>query len=62
MSTLVKFLLALVLQITGGEVPPEPQHSTASIEVCCEYSLEQLNPHYIITRDELLSLQNSAGI
>lgn len=62
MSTLVKFMLALVLQITGGELPPEPSNTTASVETCCEYSLEQLNPHYIITRDELLSLQNSAGI
>ena len=62
MSTLVKYLLALVLQITGGEPPQETISWNTTVETCTEYRLEQLNPHYIITRDEVLSLQNSAGI
>ena len=62
MSTLVKYLLALVLQITGGEPPQDPISWNPQIETCTEYRLEQLNPHYIISRDEILSLQNSVGI
>jgi len=62
MSTLVKYMLALVLQLTGGDLPPETISWNPSVEACATHSLEKLNPHYIITRDELLSLENTAGI
>ena len=62
MSTLVKYLLALVLQITGGEPEADPISWNPGVETCTEYRLQQLNPHYIISRDEVLSLQNSVGI
>ncbi len=62
MSTLVKLLLALVIQLTGpGEIPnADATTTTKTIESRC--SLEDLNPDYIITRDEYLSYKKEAAI
>ena len=56
MTTLVKLVMTLVLSIVQNEKPPSD-----SFKVVCtqykeiSYTTQQLNPHYIITRDELLS-------
>lgn len=62
MSTLVKMLLALVLHVVqGGDIPKDESISkTETVEA--KYTVQQLNPHYIITRDELLSLKNETEI
>ena len=61
MSTLVKMLLALVLHVVHvGEIPNESISKTETVDT--KYTVQQLNPHYIITRDELLSLKNETEI
>lgn len=62
MSTLVKMLLALVLHVVHvGDIPNDESISqTETVET--KYTVQQLNPHYIITRDELLSLKNETEI
>jgi hypothetical protein len=62
MSTLVKMLLALVLHVVhAGDIPNHESISrTETVET--KYTVQQLNPHYIITRDELLSLKNETEI
>lgn len=62
MSTLVKMLLALVLHVVhGGEIPIDDSISKTET-VDTKYTVQQLNPHYIITRDELLSQINETEI
>ncbi len=59
MSTLVSILLAIVLNVVHGEIPSEEIGVISKIERTeCRYDVQQLNPHYIITRDELLSRTN----
>jgi len=61
MSTLVKLLLALVLQFTNAEAPQGDQ-TAATKSVESTYTLQDLNPEYIITRDEYLSYIKDAAI
>jgi hypothetical protein len=62
MSTLVKMLLALVLHVVHiGDIPKHDAISKTET-VDTKYTVQQLNPHYIITRDELLSLQKETEI
>ena len=59
MSTLVSILLGLVLNVVHGEMLSEEKGAISKIEsIDCKYNVQQLNPHYIITRDELLSRTN----
>jgi hypothetical protein len=55
-------LLALVLHVVHvGDIPNDESISqTETVET--KYTVQQLNPHYIITRDELLSLKNETEI
>ena len=62
MSTLVKLLLALVMQLTGPGEVPNADATTTSKAVESRYSLEDLNPEYIITREEYLSYKKEAAI
>ncbi len=63
MSTLVKFLLALVLQVLHvGETPAMANVDQVKEQVTCEMGPQQLNPHYIVTRDELLSHLNERAL
>ncbi len=56
MSTLVNILLAVVLQLLhAGEVPKKSMEISCGQTLICEEGLQQLNPHYLVTRDELLS-------
>jgi len=60
MSTLVKLLLTIVLQLFyGGDLPKEEITTTKTEIVDAQYSIQHLNPRYIITRDELLLLQKN---
>ncbi len=60
MSTLVKLIMALVLNFVshGEEVDLKNQTISQSKQIEAKYTVQQLNPHYIITRDELLSQLN----
>ena len=59
MNTLIKLVMAAVLNIVSPGELPEPTASVAVIKMTeSKYTLDQLNPHYIITRDEFLSLEN----
>jgi hypothetical protein len=62
MSTLVKMLLALVLHVVHvGDIPNDDGISkTETVET--KYTVQELNPHFIITRDELLSQINETEI
>lgn len=63
MSTLVKFLLAAVLQVMhAGDHPHIVDQSSKFEQSTCEAGLQNLNPHYIITRDELNSQLNARAL
>lgn len=63
MSTLVKFLLAAVLNIMhAGEVPEFADRLTTLEQSTCKAGLQQLNPHYVVTRDELLYQLNERAL
>lgn len=63
MSTLVKLLFAIVLQVLHTGETPQTAYSEHQIEqVTCESGLQQLNPHYIISRNELLSQLNERAL
>lgn len=63
MSTLVSILSALVLNILhAGELPQIAEDFPTLEQQTCEVSLQQLNPHYLITRDELLSQLNEKKV
>lgn len=62
MSTLVKLLLALVLQLTSAAEAPKGDATTATKTIEATYTLQDLNPDYIITRDEYLSYIKEAAI
>ena len=55
MSTLIKFLLAAVLNMMhAGEVSKISDHFPIIEQSTCEAGLQQLNPKFIVTREELL--------
>lgn len=60
MSTLVNYLLAVVLSILQTEAPTQkvaiPSVKTTS--ECSKAISQQLKPHYLITRAELLTYLN----
>ncbi len=59
MSTLVKIVIGVVLNILQtGELPKEHGAISEAVIIECEYGVEQLNPHYIITSDEMLAQKN----
>ena len=59
MSTLVKLIMALVLNIVShGNVDLNQDTAVHAQEIEGKYTVQQLNPHYIITRDEMLSQLN----
>jgi len=63
MSTLVSILSALVLNLLHtGELPQVADSCTVFEQKVCETNLQQLNPHYLITRDELLSQLNEKKV
>ncbi|MEZ4875346.1 MAG: hypothetical protein R2793_07840 [Flavobacteriaceae bacterium] len=63
MSTLVSILSALVLNLLhAGELPQVADSCPAFEQKVCETNLQQLNPHYLITRDELLSQLNEKKV
>ncbi|MEZ4858191.1 MAG: hypothetical protein R2781_05215 [Flavobacteriaceae bacterium] len=63
MSTLVSILSALVLNLLhAGELPQMAEDFPTLEQQTCEVSLQQLNPHYLISRDELLSQLNEETI
>jgi len=56
MSTLVKLLLALIIQLlSNGDVQENQTVSQTETVITGKYTIKELNPHYIITREELLS-------
>jgi len=62
MSTLVKLLLGLIIQLLHtGEIPQDQIVSKAETYVSSKYTVDELNPRYIITREELLSQQNETS-
>lgn len=63
MSTLIKFLLAAVLNILhAGEVPKIVEHFPTLEQSTCQAGLQQLNPKYVVTRDELLYQLNERAL
>jgi len=63
MSTLVKLLLALIIQLlSNGDVQENQTVSQTETIVTGKYTIEELNPHYIITREELLSQESETAI
>ncbi|GAB5399776.1 MAG: hypothetical protein Aureis2KO_13610 [Aureisphaera sp.] len=59
MSTLVKLIMALVLNIVShGNIDTNIDTAVHSQTIEGKYTVQQLNPHYIITRDEMLSQLN----
>lgn len=63
MSTLVKLVIAVVLQLLhAGEVPDMVHYDQNKEQVTCKLGQQQLNPHYLITRDELLSHLNERAL
>lgn len=63
MSTLVNIISALVLSILhAGELPKVTESASPTEQKVCEADLQQLNPHYLITRDELLSQLNEKKV
>jgi len=63
MSTLVKLLLALIIQLLGtGDVQENQTVSQLETVVTGKYTIEELNPHFIITREELLSQDSDTAI
>jgi len=63
MSTLVSILSALVLNIlNAGELPQVAEDFPNIEQTTCQTSLQQLKPHYLITRDELLSHLNEKKV
>ena len=63
MSTLVKLLLALIIQLlSNGDDQKDQTISKTETVVTGKYTIEELNPHYIITREELLSQNNETAI
>ncbi|MDC8003518.1 hypothetical protein POV27_05615 [Aureisphaera galaxeae] len=59
MSTLVKLIMALVLNIVShGEIDLTKDTASHGQQIEGTYTVQQLNPHYIITRDEMLSQLN----
>ncbi|MEM7085799.1 MAG: hypothetical protein AAF489_06425 [Bacteroidota bacterium] len=63
MSTLVKLLLALIIQLLStGDMQEDQTASQTETIVTGKYTIEELNPHYIITREELLSQENETAI
>lgn len=59
MSTLVTILLAAVLNVlSGGNLKQEVSH-ISGIEISqSRCNLDELNPHFIITKEEMLSQIN----
>ncbi len=62
MSTLVKYLLAIVLHFVQAGELPEDHSAHEATTVQTKYSVQELNPDYIITRDEFLSYNNESAI
>ena len=63
MSTLVKLLLALIIQLLStGDVQEDQTASQTETVITGKYTIEELNPHYIITREELLSQESEIAI
>jgi len=63
MSTLVKLLLALIIQLLStGDVQEDQTISQSETIITGKYTIEELNPHYIITREELLSQDSESAI
>jgi hypothetical protein len=63
MSTLVKFLLAAVLNIMhAGEVPNIVDQFPTVEQSTCQAGLQQLNPNFVVTRDELLYQLNERAL
>ena len=63
MSTLVKLLLALIIQLqSGGDEAKDQKVSQTETVVIQKYTVEELNPAYIITREELLSQKSETAI
>lgn len=63
MSTLVKLLLTLIIQLLSvGNVPVDQTVSQSETVITGKYTIEELNPNYIITREELLSQKNETAI
>ena len=63
MSTLIKLVLAIVLQLLhAGELPDMAQANQNKEQLTCKMGQQQLNPHYVITRDELLSHLNQRAL
>jgi len=63
MSTLVKLLLALIIQLLStGDVQEDQTASQTETVITGKYTIKELNPHYIITREELLSQESENAI
>lgn len=62
MSTLVKLILAIVMQLASPGEVPDVDTTTTSKTIESRYDLQDLNPDYIITRDEYLSYIKEAAI
>ena len=62
MSTLIKFLMAIVLHFFQVSELPKDHATHQTTTVHAKHSIQELNPHYIITRDELLSYKNESAI
>lgn len=58
MNTLVKLVMAAVLQFTAGEIPEETASISAIEIISCEDLYIESTPYYIITGDELFVLEN----
>ena len=62
MSTLVKFLMALVLHFVSADDLHHDATVSKTETHAMKHTLQELNPHYIITREELLSYTNKTAI
>jgi transposase len=62
MSTLIKYVIAIVLHFVQAGEPLEDHSAHEAKTVQSKYSVQELNPHYIITRDEFLSYKNECAI
>lgn len=59
MSTLVKIVLTIVLNVLhGGETPEHIGSATIIDRTECVYQVHQLNPDYIISVEQLKSQTN----
>jgi hypothetical protein len=62
MSTLVKLIMAIALHLASPGAVPDAKTTTTSKAMESRYDLEDLNPDYIITRDEYLSYTKDTAI